>query len=122
MAEAGLDLDPVFLPLLVRLGAGPAGAVELAGQSGRDHSTMSRQIARLEAAGLVERHASPADGRVRAARLTPKGEGAVASLTAARRRLFDRALAGWVPADREALGRLLGRFAKGLKAVASSEL
>ena len=52
MTEAGLDLDPVFLPLLVRLGAGPAGVVELAGQSGRDHSTMSRQLARLEAGRL----------------------------------------------------------------------
>ena len=120
MAEAGLDLDPAFLPLLVRLGAqGPAGVVELAGQIGRDHSTTSRQIARLEAAGLAERAASPADARVRTARLTPRGEAAVAALTAARRRLLGRALAGWAARDRETLARLLSRFAAAVKGVAA---
>jgi DNA-binding MarR family transcriptional regulator len=116
MAEAGLDLDPVFLPLLVRLGAeGPANVVELAGRLGRDHSTMSRQIARLETAGLVERVASETDGRVRNASVTPKGREAVAALSAARRRLLDRALADWPAADRQMLADLLGRFAGALK-------
>jgi DNA-binding MarR family transcriptional regulator len=117
MTEAGLDLDPMFLPLLVRLGAGgpPHSVVELAGQLGKDHSTVSRQLAKLEAADLVARQASASDGRVRAAHLTPKGEAAVATLSAARRRLFDRALAGWTPADRETLTRLFSRFTDGLR-------
>ena len=115
MAEAGLDLDPVFLPLLVRLGSGPAAVVELAGRLGRDHSTMSRQLTRLEAAELVERSVSQTDGRVRTARLTAKGEAAVAALSAARRRLLDRVVVGWRPGERETLGRLLGRLAEGLK-------
>ena len=86
MAEAGLDLDPAFLPLLVRLGArGPSSVVELADELGRDHSTMSRQLGRLEAAGLVARAASPTDGRVRIASVTAKGQAAVAALSAARR-------------------------------------
>jgi DNA-binding MarR family transcriptional regulator len=116
MAEAGLDLDPMFLPLLVSLGAGGAlGVVELSEQLGKDHSTMSRQLAKLEAAGLVAREASPTDGRVRAARLTPAGKAAVAALSAARRRLFDRALADWTLADRQTLTRLFSRFAEALK-------
>jgi DNA-binding MarR family transcriptional regulator len=119
MAEAGLDLDPAFLPLLVRLGArGPSNVVELADELGRDHSTMSRQIARLEAAGLVGRAASETDGRVRNASVTPKGREAVAALSAARRRLLDRALAHWQPPDRETLAGLLGRFVESLKDVA----
>ncbi|HEX3920188.1 MAG TPA: MarR family transcriptional regulator [Caulobacteraceae bacterium] len=116
MAEAGLDLDPVFLPLLVRLGAwGPTGVVELADRIGRDHSTLSRQLARLEAAGLVQRATSQADGRIRAAQVTPRGAEAVADLSAARRRLFDRALAAWTSDDRDTLARLLRRFAEALR-------
>jgi DNA-binding MarR family transcriptional regulator len=116
MAEAGLDLDPAFLPLLVRLGAwGPTGVVDLAGRMGRDHSTLSRQLTRLEDAGLVRRATSPHDGRVRIAEVTARGADAVATLSAARRRLLDRALARWTPDERDALTRLLGRFVDALR-------
>ena len=117
MAEASLDLDPAFLPLLVRLGAqGPAGIVELSGQLGRDHSTISRQVAKLETAGLVLREPSPTDGRARTARITPRGMVAVAAITAARGRLLDRALDGWTKAERKNLTTLLGRFVEALGA------
>lgn len=116
MTEAGLTFDPVFMPLLVRLGAlGEAGVVELAGQLGRDHSTISRQMTKLETAGLLERVASETDGRARAARLTARGLDAFADLGEARRRLLDRVLADWAENDREALGRLLLRFARALQ-------
>lgn len=115
MAEAGLDLDPAFLPVLVRLGTwGPASVVELADELGRDHSTMSRQLTRLEAAGLAERTPSDTDARVRIARVTPQGQDAVRALSASRRRALDQVLASWTTRDREALGRLLGRFAGAL--------
>ena len=119
MEAAGLALDPVFLPLLVRLGVGgPAGVVELSGELGRDHSTISRQLSKLEAAGLVERAASQADGRVKTARVTSRGQEAVAALSVARRRLLDQALADWPSADRATLSRLMGRLAEALNAVA----
>jgi DNA-binding MarR family transcriptional regulator len=119
MAAAGLTLDPVFLPLLVRLGVGgPAGVVELSGELGRDHSTISRQLAKLEAAGLVERTASQADGRVKTACVTARGQEAVAALSVARRRLLDQALADWPPGERDTLSRLLGRLAEALNAAA----
>jgi DNA-binding MarR family transcriptional regulator len=115
MAEAGLDLDPVFLPLLVGLGGvRQAGVVELAERLGRDHSTISRQLAKLEVAGLVARSASQADARVRTASLTPTGEAAVATLADARDRLLKRALAGWTVEDRDAFTELFGRFAGAL--------
>ena len=121
MTEAGLKFDPVFMPLLVRLGAlGEAGVVELAGQLGRDHSTISRQMTRLETAGLLERLGSETDGRVRTARLTARGLAAFADLGQARRRLLDRVLADWSEEDREALGRLLLRFTQALHSTAES--
>lgn len=117
MAEAGLTFDPVFMPLLVRLGsAGEAGVVELALQLGRDHSTISRQMTKLETAGLLERVPAQKDGRVRTARLTTRGLDAFADLGAARRRLLNRVLADWAEEDREALGRLLLRFVQALPA------
>lgn len=116
MAEAGLTFDPAFMPLLVRLGAaGEAGVVELAGKLGRDHSTISRQMTKLEKAGLLERLGSQSDGRVRSARLTTCGIHAFEALGAARRRLLDRVLADWPDSDREALGRLLFRFVRALE-------
>ena len=119
MAAARLTLDPVFLPLLVRLGVGgPAGVVELSGQLGRDHSSISRQLAKLEAAGLVERSPSQADGRVKTARLTARGKDAVAALSKARRQLLDQALADWPPGERDELSRLLGRLVEALDAAA----
>ncbi len=116
MVEAGLTFDPAFMPLLVKLGAaGEAGVVKLAGQLGRDHSTISRQMTKLEAAGLLERLSTSADGRVRTARLTARGLDAFTDLSEARRRLLDRVLADWPNHDREELGRLLLRFVQALQ-------
>ena len=121
MAEAGLTFDTAFMPLLVRLGAsGEAGVVALAGQLGRDHSTVSRQMAKLEAAGLLERSSSPTDGRTRVARLTAQGLNAFAELGKARQRLLDRAMADWNEQEREVLGRLLLRFVHALQSVVKS--
>ena len=50
LREAGVVLDRALFPLLVRLGVlGPLSVGDLAAQAGRDHTTISRQLARLEA-------------------------------------------------------------------------
>lgn len=117
LSEAGLDIDPALMPLIVRLGlSGPAGAVELGDRFGRDHSTVSRQLARLAAAGLIERIPSDEDRRLRPARLTALGEGAFAALAQARVRLLSHALADWSDTDREDLARLLDRLNAALTA------
>jgi DNA-binding MarR family transcriptional regulator len=69
LAEAGVSLDRALFPPLVRLGGrGALGVGDLAEQAGRDHSTVGRRVARLEALGLVVRQAGGEDRRVRAAR------------------------------------------------------
>jgi DNA-binding MarR family transcriptional regulator len=51
---AGLTLERALFPLLVLVERlGPIGVVELAGRVGRDYTTVSRQVARLEELGLV---------------------------------------------------------------------
>ncbi|THD58709.1 MAG: MarR family transcriptional regulator [Phenylobacterium sp.] len=115
LREAGVSLDRALFPLLVRLGArGPLSVAGLADQVGRDHTTLSRQLAKLEGLGLIARHGGEGDRRVRTAHLTAAGEAAVQAITAARRRLLSKALAGWDPADRARLAALNRRFVDAL--------
>ena len=115
LREARVRLDRALFPLLMRLGMqGPLGVADLADQVGRDHTTVSRQLAKLESLSLVERPESPGDRRRRAARLTPEGREIVEAITQARRRAFTAVLADWTEADRASLARLNRRFTDGL--------
>jgi len=109
--EAGLSLDRALFPLLVGIERfGPIGVVALAEGSGRDHTTVSRQVAKLVELGLVERRPSAADARVHQAVVTKAGRRMTDALAAARQRLAAPVLAKWSEKDFESLVRLLRRF------------
>lgn len=113
--EAGIRLDRALFPLLVlteRLG--PISVVELAGRVGRDHSTISRQVAKLVQHGLVERQPSASDGRQRELRATASGRLMARQIDEARERLARRALSGWSEREVTDLTRSLRRFADDL--------
>jgi DNA-binding MarR family transcriptional regulator len=113
--EAGISLDRALFPLLVRIERlGPIGIVDLADRAGRDHTTVSRQVAKLESLKLVTRRARPADGRVREALIAEKGKAMVKSIDVARDRLFAPILAKWSQRDFDELVRLMRRFADDL--------
>jgi DNA-binding MarR family transcriptional regulator len=115
LREAGVSLDRALFPLLIRLSAaGPVGVAALADQVGRDHTTISRQLAKLEALGLIARQDDASDRRIRIARLTAAGEAVVLAITDARRRLLSRALAEWSEADLADLATLNRRFVDAL--------
>ena len=117
LGEAGVTLDRALFPLLVALGArGPLSVAEIGALVGRDHTTVSRQLAKLESLKLIARREAEADRRRNAARLTKSGAAIVRRITAARRRLLARALADWSEADRAALANLFRRFADALTA------
>ena len=123
LKEAGVSLDRALFPLLVRLGMSGALSVgDLADQVGRDHTTVSRQLAKLEEMGLVARQAADADRRVKAAALTVEGEAVVQAITGARRRLLSRALADWSEDDRTRLADLNQRFVDSLVEAAEGAL
>src|SRR5580692_10938468 len=106
LREAGVSMDRALFPLLVRIGkAGSVSVVELADQVGRDHSTISRQTARLESLGLISRRQGVRDLRMREAAITAAGQRAVRAIATARRRLLGKLLADWSPEEREAVGR-----------------
>src|SRR5260370_37458146 len=92
--EAGISLDRALFPLLMGIQRhGPIGVVELAELAGRDYTTVSRQVTKLESLGLIARHASKTDKRVRAAVITAKGRRMAAAPDGARGGLAAEALA-----------------------------
>lgn len=117
LREAGVSLDRALFPLLVRLNTTPLMSVaQLAERAGRDPSTVSRQIAKLENLGLVKRPSSTADMRVRAAAITKAGARAVEAITKARQRLLGELIAQWPAAEQEAFPALLRKFADAMRA------
>lgn len=109
---AGVDLDRALFPLLARVARlGPLGIVELSELNGRDHTTVSRQISKLESLALVARCASPQDRRVRAVMITDKGRAMTDALDAARQKILEGLLAEWKTEDVRNLSRLLRKIA-----------
>lgn len=112
LAAAGLKLERALFPLLVMIDRlGPIGVVDLAGRVGRDYTTVSRQVARLEELGLCTRRPGARDRRMREAEITPAGKRATDAVDAARDRIAARLFASWSEADFDQLVRLLGMLA-----------
>ena len=112
LQEAGVSLDRALFPLLVALGRRESvGIMELAGLVGRDHTTVSRQVATLQRLGLVTRHAGPRDGRERKVAVTQEGLTIVHALEAARARLIQPILSQWDEQEWQTFVALLRRFA-----------
>lgn len=102
LAAAGVDLDRALFPLLSRIGLkAPISVVELGKLVGKDHSTVSRQVAKLETLGLIERSFSEADQRVRLVVPSAKGEAVLEKLRIARRRAITHWVKDWDHAERE---------------------
>jgi DNA-binding MarR family transcriptional regulator len=113
---AGVPLDRALFPLLVGIERfGPVGVVDLAERIGRDYTTISRQIAKLERLGLVERRPSSADRRVREAIIAPKGKAMTNALDGARERFGRAIFATWDVEEMDVLVRLTRKFADALK-------
>lgn len=114
--EAGMALDRALFPLLVRIERlGPIGVVELADRAGRDHTTVSRQVAKLERLGLVRRRGNGVDGRIREAVITQQGKAMTDRVDAARERVVRAILKTWRARDIDELVRLMRKFADGLE-------
>lgn len=74
-------------------------ATDLAAHYALDKSTVSRQVAALERAALVERRVDPDDHRVQVLHLTETGREILAQVTVSRRAAFKERLADWPEED-----------------------
>jgi DNA-binding MarR family transcriptional regulator len=88
--------------------------VDLADRVGRDYTTVSRQIAKLESLGLVKRQGSAADRRVREAIITPKGKAMTDLVDGARERIGRAIFEKWEARDIDRLVELMRKFAYAL--------
>jgi DNA-binding MarR family transcriptional regulator len=110
--EAGIELHRALFPLLVGIERfGPIGVVDLADRVGRDYTTVSRQIAKLEELALVARQESAVDRRMRQSIVTAKGKAMTDLVDAARERIVRAIFETWDARDIEDLTRLMQKFA-----------
>lgn len=116
IAEAGVHLDQALFRLLVVIErVGPIGVVDLADRLGRDYTTISRQVSRLERMEMVIRHENSEDRRMREAVVSPKGKAVTDRIDQARERLAQGILQDWTAEDITELVRLMRRFAGALE-------
>ena len=113
---AGIPLVRTLFLLLVGIERfGPIGVVDLGERLGRDYTTVSRQVAKLESIGLVERRAGAADRPVREAVIAPKGKVMTDAVDAARDRIGCTIFQTWDAKEIDDLVRLMRKFADAVK-------
>ncbi|HBL66222.1 MAG TPA: MarR family transcriptional regulator [Achromobacter sp.] len=116
IAEAGVQLDQALFRLLVVIErVGPIGVVDLADRLGRDYTTISRQVAKLERMGMVMRHENPDDRRMRETVVSSEGKAVTDKLDQARERLAKGIFQDWTAEDITDLVRLMRKFAEALE-------
>ena len=84
---------------------GPLGIGELAQLCGRDYTTVSRQITKLESKGLVIRQTNAQDARIKEVVITKKGATMTNALDGAREKIVTKLLAEWDKQDVADLAR-----------------
>ena len=109
--ESNIQLDRALFPLLIQIGRfGPIGVVELAERAGRDYTTVSRQVAKLEELGLAQRQKNAKDKRINEAVITAAGKEMTDKIDAARAQIYQHLFENWQDSERSELARLLQKF------------
>ncbi|UUA10808.1 MULTISPECIES: MarR family winged helix-turn-helix transcriptional regulator [Streptomyces] len=90
--------------------SGGCRATDLAAHYALDKSTVSRQVAALERAGLIARRPDAEDQRVLELHLTVAGRRILAQVTESRRRAFRERLADWPAEDLTRFAECLVRY------------
>ncbi|WP_433213900.1 MarR family winged helix-turn-helix transcriptional regulator [Dactylosporangium sp. CS-047395] len=109
--EAGRGLErPAYL-LLSRIAVdGPFRLSALAADVSLDLSTVSRQVAALETAGLIGRYPDPHDRRASLVEVTELGREVFAENRAQWLATWEELLADWTPEQREEFAALFARL------------
>lgn len=116
LQAAGVQLEQLLFPLLVAIGRrGPIGVVELADNLGRDYTTVSRQVKKLEAQGLAHKQPNANDRRISEVTLSEQGQAIFAQIAQARQKLMNQVLANWSPDEVQALFTLTRKYADSLQ-------
>ena len=101
--------------ILQAAGVKLVGVVELADHLGRDYTTVSRQVKKLEAQGLAGKQPNRHDRRISEVTLSARGQQMIDRIAVARRRLMNQVLAQWPEDEVQALFRLTRKYADSLQ-------
>jgi DNA-binding MarR family transcriptional regulator len=108
-SDETLDIGTFWLLKTVGT-SGTIRVTDLAAYCNLDVSTVSRHLAQLQKAGMIERAPDPVDRRAQRVKLSSAGRDALSAALQARLALLERSLEGWAPHDLEQLDHLLTRF------------
>ncbi|EAA8951806.1 MarR family transcriptional regulator [Salmonella enterica] len=115
IADAGIQLDRALFSILISIERlGPIGVVELAECAGRDYTTVSRQVAKLEKLGLVIRQHNVIDRRIREAVISPTGKAMTERIDAAREQMGNAVFKDWSQDELDIIVRLMQKFANAM--------
>ena len=116
--QAGVDLEAVSFQLFVTIGRmQPTNVSDLANLLGKSHSSVSRQIDKLERKQLVTTKDGEQDARVRSIILSESGEELKKVLDQTRVEMIDSALRDWSEDEKKALSDNLDHLAETLKEI-----
>lgn len=102
--EAGVDLEATSFQLFVTIGRmQPTNVSDLANVLGKSHSSVSRQIDKLEQKDLVVTKAAEEDARIRFIQLSDSGKQLKQILDRTRISNINKALDGWSEEEKKAL-------------------
>lgn len=109
--ESCIHLDRALFPLLVLISRfGPMGVGELADRVGRDYTTVSRQVAKLEKTGLARRQKNVKDKRINEAAITAEGKKMTDKIDETRAQIYGSIFRNWPNDESSELERLLKKF------------
>jgi DNA-binding MarR family transcriptional regulator len=107
------ELDASAYPILAHISMRPGvRGSDLAAHFGVGRATVSRQLSRLVALGLVRREVDPEDTRGQRITLTADGEARFERARANRISMFEQALSNWSHDDVAQLAALLRRYSE----------
>ncbi|WP_159887726.1 MarR family winged helix-turn-helix transcriptional regulator [Paenibacillus puerhi] len=111
IANAGVNLEAAAFRVFVGIGhLQPTSVGDLADMMGKNYSSVSRQIDKLETAGLVHTYPSSSDSRIRVSELTKYGEEINTMISLTRERIMREALADWTQEEKNVLLNNLRRL------------
>lgn len=114
--DAGIDLEATSFQLFVTIGRmQPTNVSDLANMLGKSHSSVSRQVDKLEKRGLVDTQDSVQDARIRAIRLSSTGQKVTEIINETRRKEISTALEDWSEIEKKDLIDSLNHLANTLK-------
>jgi DNA-binding MarR family transcriptional regulator len=96
---------------------GPMRLTDVAAALWLDKSTVTRQVATLNAAGLAGRVADPTDGRAALVELTDEGRSLLERVHHGRREGLGEVFSAWTAEDVASFASLLARFNRNVEAV-----